>query len=356
MQRACRSPDRLYLPREWASEMPPGAVRRRSQTISSQDDQVCQQDADRTGQIEAACAAGIARGVVSHGPMATAAALPLCTGVSGLGRSYVASIEPTDLGAGAEREAVAAEGLVRGRRKTVEATAPRRAASVAGSVKATRRSACRTRLAKPSAGERAHPIGCVRVSARARGYVPRAAIDRTGRALPEEWLLIERPPGESEPTNHRSSSDCLLTLSDSNVLASTSPVNYAGGSSAIIRQLSKKSASGTTRDADGAASTITPHCASPPTGFLRISHLREGDDSPLEDLRRRVPIATSRSRWLHTERLRHCGLNAYSPNSIATMRRRLIVALSLNGAGLPTLCSYSHVRRRCTTGADAVGH
>ena len=78
--------------------------------------------------------------------------------------------------------------------------------------------------------------------------------------------------------------------------------------------------SGISKGEDGAASTITPRCASRPMD----SDLRARDDSPLKSSshHRNLPYAKTISPEdapLRPER--------HVPNSIATMRRTLVVAL-----------------------------
>src|SRR6202011_4782067 len=97
----------------------------------------------------------------------------------------------------------------------------------------------------------------------------------------------------------------------------------AGASSATIRNSSRRSGSDISKDEDGAASTTTPHCASQPTD----SWSPRGRRFPPQDLipprcSRNLPFATvtdPEAPPLRPER--------HIPNSVATMRRRLIVAL-----------------------------
>ena len=94
-----------------------------------------------------------------------------------------------------------------------------------------------------------------------RGSVRAPWRRQRGDPRPQEWLLIEWPEGEPEPTKY-----WLATLPDEIRIRRWSiSANCAGASSAIIRSSSRKLASGTSRVAVGEASTITPRCASPPT-------------------------------------------------------------------------------------------
>jgi len=77
----------------------------------------------------------------------------------------------------------------------------------------------------------------------------------------KEWLLIEWPEGSpSQPST--GSRPCRKT---SHSTIWSMPPSCAGALSAIIRNSSRRSGSGITRDAAGAVSTITPPCASRPT-------------------------------------------------------------------------------------------
>ena len=79
--------------------------------------------------------------------------------------------------------------------------------------------------------------------------------------LSPEWLLIEWPEGEAEPTKY-----WLSTLPENISFRSSSiSPSCAGASSATIRSSSRRSGSGTMKGAAGAASIITPRCASRPT-------------------------------------------------------------------------------------------
>ena len=79
----------------------------------------------------------------------------------------------------------------------------------------------------------------------------------------EEWLLVEWPEHETEPTKYWFAT--LPEISPS-IGWSTWP-NCAGGSSAITRSSSRNSAWVIMKGAGGAGSTTTPHSVSPPTGF-----------------------------------------------------------------------------------------
>jgi hypothetical protein len=77
---------------------------------------------------------------------------------------------------------------------------------------------------------------------------------------PLEWLLIEWPEGEREPTKY-----WLSTLpEDTPIEFSSTPRNCAGASSATMRNSRANSASPISKGEAGEASITTPRSASPP--------------------------------------------------------------------------------------------
>ena len=103
----------------------------------------------------------------------------------------------------------------------------------------------------------------------------------------------------------------------------TSP-SCAGGSSATIRNSSRRLGLGISRVEDGAASTTTPRCASPPTD----SWSPRGRRFPPVDL---VPPGRSRNLRFPTvtdPEAPPLRTQRHVPNSIATLRIRLSVALA----------------------------
>jgi hypothetical protein len=147
---------------------------------------------------------------------------------------------------------------------------------------------------------------------------------------PQEWRLVEWPQGEAEPTKY-----WLSTLPEEvsfeRLADLTNPRIKSGGRWRIERdyQELKRGRSGwdITRGEGGAASTITPRCASPPTA----SWSPRGRRFPPQDL---VPPGGSRgSRNLPFPTVTDPEVppirpERHIPNSIATMRRRLTVALA----------------------------
>jgi DDE superfamily endonuclease len=144
--------------------------------------------------------------------------------------------------------------------------------------------------------------------------------DQRSECQPEEWLLIEWPEGEKEPTKYWLST-LPLRASLSGVW-STSP-SCAGASSATTRSSSRRWGSAISKAADGEASITMPHYVL----RLTVSWSPSGRRFPPQDL---VPPRYSRCLQyptvtdLEAPPLRP---ERHIPNSIATMRRRLFVAL-----------------------------
>src|SRR6187431_1007135 len=124
----------------------------------------------------------------------------------------------------------------------------------------------------------------------------------------EEWLLIEWPEGKKEPSKY-----WLSTL--------PAPPSCAGGSNGTTRSSSRNWASTTLRGGVGAASIITPPCAS----RLMASSFASGAFFPLKIVsvakRLRYPPVGGRAGIpLRPER--------HEPFSIASVRRSLTIALA----------------------------
>ena len=161
-------------------------------------------------------------------------------------------------------------------------------------------------------------------------------------SLSQEWLLIEWPEGEAARLSIGYRRYRRISASaNSSTLASC-----AGVSSATIRSSSRKSGLGTSKGADGAASIITPRCASQPTD----SWSPRGRRFPPQDL---VPPRSS-------QRLSYPTVTdpgdpplrpeRHIPNSIATTRVRLINSIIKNLPRCPC-CGANAVgqRRRIMT-------
>ena len=138
---------------------------------------------------------------------------------------------------------------------------------------------------------------------------------------PEEWLLIEWPQWEPEPTKYWLSPPFRKrqALPRSSIRRSC-----AGASSAIISISNRRSASGITKAAAGAAFTTTLRFASPPTPSSSWNARR----FPPQDLvargcakRLKFPKVTGQEDMpLRPER--------HIPNSITTLKRRIAAALA----------------------------
>src|SRR5216684_1075187 len=159
--------------------------------------------------------------------------------------------------------------------------------------------------------------------------------ERTGKPT-KEWLLIEWPEGEKEPTKYwlstLPSSIAFRDLVDAAKLRWRIERDY--------RSSRRKSGSGTMKDAAGVAFIITPRCASQPTD----SWSPKGRRFPPQDLvpprgSRNLPYPTvtdPEDPPLRPER--------HVPNSIATVRRRIIDALVRRLPRCPC-CRASTARR-----------
>jgi len=184
---------RLYLPREWAS----AAAKRRKAGVPKTI-KFASKTEIALAQIEAACTAGIARGVVlmdhSYG-----SSLELRTGVSALGLNYIASINPqTSVWAPGVEPLPPKVWSGRGGKpsKRLRRDRQHRPCSVKELALSLPRNAWRTiRWREGTSDWLSSRFARVRVR-------PARGDDRMAERRPEEWLLIEWPPGESEPTNY----------------------------------------------------------------------------------------------------------------------------------------------------------
>ena len=184
---------RLYLPREWTSD----AARCRKAGVPKTTKFASKTDI-ALAQIEAACAAGIPRGVVlmDH---AYGGSRDLRTSVSALGLSYVASIDPqvSVWGPGAEPLSPKSWSGRGGRpSQRLRRDGQHRPCSVKALALGLPEHAWRTiRWREGTADWLSSRFARVRVR-------PARGDDRMAERRPEEWLLIEWPPGEDEPTNY----------------------------------------------------------------------------------------------------------------------------------------------------------
>jgi SRSO17 transposase len=155
---------------------------------------------------------------------------------------------------------------------------------------------------------------------------------------PEEWLLIEWPDGEKEPIKYWLST---LRKTSCSVASSTLP-SCGGGSNATIKNSSRRSGSGILKGADGAASTITLLFASRLTDSCSPSGRRFPPQRIVPPRHSRnlpyTKVANPEDPPLRPER--------HVPNSIATMRRRLVAALATTLSRCPCCAAPTATRNR----------
>ena len=139
--------------------------------------------------------------------------------------------------------------------------------------------------------------------ARVRVRVGHRHVGPEGRA--EEWLLIEWPEGEDEPTKY-----WLSTLPEN--IAFRRLVDTRQTALAHRARLSGAQAGGRARPFRRARMARLPPSRHAVHRGLRVPDLREGDNSPLGTSFRPAVPATCRSRRLQTQRIRPCGLSGTS--------------------------------------------
>ena len=298
---------RLYLPQDWASDS-----HRRRKTGVPEDVSFKTKPEIALEQIEAACEAGLARGVVLM-DAGYGCNTNLRTSVSALALCYVAGIlSQTCVWASGTRPLPPKKWSGRGRRpKLIRRDDKHQPVSVKELALGLPNRAWRTIKWREGTAEwLSSRFARVRVRAAHHDY-------KLTHSRPEEWLLIEWPKGEDEPTGSRP-----FPKTSPSGRWSISP-NCAGALSGTIRNSSRRSGSDISKGEDGAASTTTPRCASRPTD----SWSPRGRRFPPQDLvaprgSRNLPFPTvtdPEAPPLRTQR--------HLPNSIATIRNRLIVDL-----------------------------
>ena len=314
---------RLYLPQEWADD----AARRRRAYVP---EEIVFETKPEIAleQLRWACKAGLPRGVVlldaGYGNHTN-----LRTQISALGLTYApAFCRTARCGRQAPKPLPPKRWSGRGR----PPTRPRRSAKHKP-VSVKELALALPRRAWQTVGWRegsAAPLSSrfARVRVRAAHH---------GKLHAEEWLLIEWPKGEKEPTKYWLST-CRGTSPSS---AWSIWPSCAGASSATTRSSSRNSASDTSKVEAGAASTITPRCASQPTDSWSPSGRRFPPRRLVPPRGSRnlafPPITDPEAPPIRTER--------HIPNSIATLRRRLIVALVRNAPRCPC-CTRPNPPRR----------
>ena len=296
---------RLYLPKEWA-----GDAARRNKAGVPRDLGFKTKPEIALDQIRWACEAGLPRGVALM-DAAYGVDSRLRTGMTALGVTYVVGIQPKLLvwppGTGPRRRGKPLNNT--GRRDEPDLISAKKLAL------GLPKHAWRTiRWREGSADWLSSRFARVRVRVGHSQLAP--------ELISQEWLLIEWPEGEAEPTKY------WLSTLPANV-SFRQLVDFAKLRWRVERdylELSRRSGLGTSKAAAGAASIITPRCVSQPTA----SWSPRGRRFPPQDL---VPLRSSRRLSYPTAidpgdpPLRP---ERHIPNSIATMRIRLINALIKN--------------------------
>jgi SRSO17 transposase len=183
---------RLYLTKEWAAD-----VARRKKARIPKDIKFQTKPEIALEQIRTACEAGIARGVVLM-DAGYGANTELRTGISALGLTYVAGILPQT------KVLAAATAPRRGKQKSRRRRPPKRARR---DVELQRISVKELALSLPKRAWRKirwREGSADWLSSRFARVRVRAAPsdDKLAESRPEEWLLIEWPKGEDEPTKY----------------------------------------------------------------------------------------------------------------------------------------------------------
>jgi len=242
---------RLYLPEDWAAD-----AARRDQAGVPEAIGFATKPEIALDQIRAACAAGIPRGVVLM-DAGYGADTGLRTALTSLGLAYVGGIQPnTSVWAPGKGPLPPKAWSGRGRRASRTRRDPEhQPISVKALALGLPASAWETiTWREGSADWLTSRYARLRVRAAHRD-------ERLDQPRDEEWLLIERPEDEAEPTKY-----WFSTLPEDIPFADLVDLtSCAGASSATIRNSNRKSGSGITKGAVGEASTITPHYASPHT-------------------------------------------------------------------------------------------
>src|SRR5271170_7690451 len=299
----------LYLPKDWAKDR----ARRRKAGVPKQisfktKPQIALE------QLRWACEARLPRGVVLM-DAGYGADTDLRANITTLGLSYVAGIMPnTTVWAPGTGPLPPKKWSGHGRPpKLIRRDAKHQPISVKALARGLPKRAWRTIEWREGTAERlSSRFARVRVRVAHRDY-------QLTDNRPEEWLLIEWPEGEKEPTKY-----WLSTLPEDIEFAALVDVAKLRWRIERDYQELKQEVGLGSKAADGAASTTTPRCAS----RLTASWSPSGRRFPPQDL---VPPGCSKNLPfppvtdpaappLRTER--------HIPNSIATMRRRLIIAIA----------------------------
>ena len=304
---------RLYLPEEWAKD---AARRRKARVPQSVEFQSKPEIA--LDQIRAALAAGVPRGVVLADP-AYGYKAEFRAGLTALGLSYAVGVQSNmSVWSPGVEPLPAKEWCGHGKRPSLlrrdkdhrPVTTKQLAMGLPQSAwtKVIWREGSNTPLASRFAALRLRPAS--------RDW-------KRSTPHPFEWLLIEWPEGQAEPAKY-----WLSTLPEDTPLASSTQPNRAGMSNAITRSSNRNSASPITKAGAGSASTTTQRCASLPMGSWSASERRFPPQPPGAAKRLSFPtVQDPAAPPIRPER--------HVPNSIATLRRRLAIALASTLARCP---------------------
>ena len=312
---------RLYLPKDWAQD---GARRDKAGVPLDIGFQTKPELA--LEQLRWACEAGLPRGValmdVAYGNDSR-----LRAGLTVLGLTYVAGIQPNTLmwpsGTGPKRRGKPLNNT--GRRDEPDLLSAKEVA-----LGLPKRAWRTIRWREGSADWLSSRFARVRVGVGHNQLIP--------ELLLQEWLLIEWPEGEAEPTKY-----WLSTLPAIHQLPP--PRRPCQAALAYRARLSGTQAGGRARSLRRARMARLPSSRHAVHRGLRIPDLRAGDDSPLRtSFHRALPGACLTRQVIDPEDppLRP---ERHIPNSIATMRIRLINALVKTLAAMPC-CGATAARYR----------
>ena len=211
------------------------------------------------------------------------------------------------------------------RRRSGRAAAGRRhgcaaTASIGRSPSRRWRCASPSQRGRPSLGAKAPPRRSPRASP-ACAFARRIATRSSSNRAREEWLLIEWPEGEKQPTKY-----WLSTLPEDIEFAAL--VDIAKLRWRIERDYQELKQEVGLGHFEGRGWRGFHHHATMCIASLRLPDLRAGDDSPLRTSSRQAVQRTCRSRPVTDPAAPPLRTERHIPNSIATMRRRLTVALA----------------------------
>ena len=291
---------RLYLPEDWAADN-----ERLRKTGVPEEITFKTKPQIALEQIHEACAAGLPRGVVLM-DAGYGCNTSLRSGVSALGLNYVAGILPnTSVWVAGTGPLPPKPWSGRGRQpKLIRRDDKHQPVSVKQLALSLPKQAWRTISWREGSAEKlSSRFARVRACAAHRDY-------KLTASRPEEWLLIEWPEGEKEPTKY-----WLSTLPEENHIPGAGRPDKAA--LADRARLSRAQAGGRAWAFRGARMARLPPPRHAVHHGLRVPGLREGDDSPLWISCHHVLQGTCHSQRLSTQRLRRC-----EPNDTSRTRSR----------------------------------